>query len=101
MGHTTGGDTRGTNWLLVALHLCESRSLTWHLVSNVLPIAETVVNGDDLDYWRRGAVFMYMSFAAPNKRSLGTTNGLAQTIVSIQRTIGPAAVTALFAFSEQ
>ena len=45
-----------------------------------------------------GAVFMYMSFAAPNKQSLGTTNDLAQTIVSIQRTIGPAAV---FTLSEQ
>lgn len=46
-----------------------------------------------------GAVFMYISSAAPNKRSLGATNGLAQTVVSIQRTIGPAAATALFAFS--
>ena len=42
---------------------------------------------------------MYISSAAPNKRSLGATNGLAQTVVSIQRTIGPAAATALFAFS--
>ena len=42
---------------------------------------------------------MYISSAAPNKRSLGATNGLAQTVVSIQRMIGPAAATALFAFS--
>jgi hypothetical protein len=42
---------------------------------------------------------MYVSTAAPNKRSLGATNGLAQTIVSIQRTIGPAAAASLLAFS--
>ncbi|KAH9026658.1 MFS general substrate transporter [Lactarius hengduanensis] len=45
------------------------------------------------------AVFMYISSAAPNKRSLGATNGVAQTIVSIQRTVGPATAASLFAFS--
>jgi hypothetical protein len=35
----------------------------------------------------------------PNKRSLGATNGVAQTIISIQRTVGPAAAASLFAFS--
>ncbi|KAI9439339.1 MFS general substrate transporter [Lactarius indigo] len=42
-----------------------------------------------------GAIFMYIASAAPNKRSLGATNGIAQTIVSIQRAVGPtvAAVT--------
>jgi hypothetical protein len=44
-------------------------------------------------------MFMYISSASPNKRSLGTTNGIAQMMVSIQRTIGPAAATSLFAFS--
>ncbi|KAF8268162.1 MFS general substrate transporter [Lactarius quietus] len=46
-----------------------------------------------------GAIFMYVSTAPPNKRSLGATNGIAQTIVSIQRTVGPAAAASLFAFS--
>ncbi|KAH9054522.1 MFS general substrate transporter [Lactarius vividus] len=46
-----------------------------------------------------GVIFMYISTAAPNKRSLGATNGAAQTMVSIQRAIGPAASTSLFAFS--
>ncbi|KAI9439349.1 MFS general substrate transporter [Lactarius indigo] len=46
-----------------------------------------------------GAIFMYISSAAPNKRSLGATNGIAQTIVSIQRTVGPATAASLFAFS--
>ena len=42
---------------------------------------------------------MYISSAAPNKRSLGATNGVAQTVVSIQRTVAPAAAATLFAFS--
>jgi MFS family permease len=46
-----------------------------------------------------GSIFMYISSAAPNKRSLGATNGVAQTMVSIQRTVGPAAAASLFAFS--
>ena len=44
---------------------------------------------------------MYVCSAAPNKRSLGATNGLAQTVVSIQRTVAPAAAASLFAFSVQ
>ncbi|KAI0246217.1 major facilitator superfamily domain-containing protein [Lactifluus subvellereus] len=46
-----------------------------------------------------GSVFMYVCSAAPNRRSLGATNGLAQTMVSIQRTVAPAAAASLFAFS--
>jgi MFS family permease len=47
------------------------------------------------------SVFMFVSSAAPNKRSLGAMNGLAQTIVSTQRAVGPAAAASLFAFSLQ
>jgi hypothetical protein len=42
---------------------------------------------------------MYVISSAPNKRSLGVTNGLAQTVVSVQRTVAPAAAASLFAFS--
>ena len=42
---------------------------------------------------------MYISSAAPNKRSLGATNGIAQMMVSMQRTVAPAAAASLFAFS--
>lgn len=44
---------------------------------------------------------MYISSASPNKRSLGSTNGLAQTVSSIQHTVGPALADSLFAFSIQ
>ena len=42
---------------------------------------------------------MYISSAAPNKGSLGATNGIAQTVVSLQRTVAPAVAASLFAFS--
>jgi len=43
---------------------------------------------------------MYISSATPpDMRSLGAVNGLAQTVASIQRTVGPAAADSLFAFS--
>lgn len=42
---------------------------------------------------------MYITASVPNKRSLGTTIGLAQTVVSIARAIGPAFSTSLFSFS--
>ena len=54
----------------------------------------------DTDHWDvSGAALMYLSSAAPNKRSLGTTNGLAHTVASVQRTIAPAFADWLFAIS--
>jgi hypothetical protein len=44
---------------------------------------------------------MCVTASAPNKRSLGATNGLSQTTVSISRAIGPALSTSLFSFSVQ
>ncbi|TFK62044.1 MFS general substrate transporter [Pluteus cervinus] len=46
-----------------------------------------------------GCIFMYVTGSAPNKRSLGATNGLSQTSVSVARAIGPALFTSLFSFS--
>ena len=42
---------------------------------------------------------MFITASAPNKRSLGATNGLSQMTVSIARAIGPAMSTSLFSFS--
>ncbi|KAN0136089.1 major facilitator superfamily [Lactarius tabidus] len=44
-------------------------------------------------------IYMYISSAVPNKRSLGAANGLGQTVTSIQSAVGPAAAGWLFAFS--
>ncbi|KAF4613857.1 hypothetical protein D9613_007964 [Agrocybe pediades] len=46
-----------------------------------------------------GCIFMYVTESAPNRRSLGATNGLAQTTVSTARAIGPALSTSLYSFS--
>jgi hypothetical protein len=42
---------------------------------------------------------MFLTAAAPNKRSLGATNGQTATVVAIQRTVGSPAAASLFAFS--
>lgn len=42
---------------------------------------------------------MFIAAAAPNKASLGATNGLAQITVSIVRAIGPTLVSSLFSLS--
>nr|GAT52890.1 major facilitator superfamily multidrug-resistance DHA1 sub-family [Mycena chlorophos] len=46
-----------------------------------------------------GAVFIYISSAAPNRASLGATNGLCQLSVSLMRTMGPATANSLFSLS--
>ncbi|KAF9048789.1 major facilitator superfamily domain-containing protein [Panaeolus papilionaceus] len=48
-----------------------------------------------------GCIFMYVTESAPNRRSLGATNGLAQTTVSFARALGPALSTSLYSFSIQ
>ncbi|KAG8928307.1 hypothetical protein FRC03_000826 [Tulasnella sp. 419] len=47
-----------------------------------------------------GCVFLFITSAA-EKSSLGATNGVAQTVVSFMRTVGPAAATSIFAFSTE
>ncbi|KAK7057738.1 MFS general substrate transporter, partial [Favolaschia claudopus] len=43
--------------------------------------------------------FIYVRSAAPSKHSLGATNGIAQTCISVVRAIGPVASTSLFSVS--
>jgi len=42
---------------------------------------------------------MFITAAAPNKRSLGATNGLAQTLASIGRIVTPAIASGLLSLS--
>lgn len=44
-------------------------------------------------------IFIYIAAASPNRGSLGATNGIAQMLVSIMRSIGPASATSMFSFS--
>ncbi|RDB25899.1 Efflux pump azaL [Hypsizygus marmoreus] len=48
-----------------------------------------------------GCVFMYVTASAPDAHSLGATNGLSQTTVSITRAVGPAFASSLFSVSVQ
>ena len=52
-----------------------------------------------LSNFHLGTIFMFITTSAPNKRSLGATNGLSQMTVSIARAVGPALSTSLFSFS--
>ncbi|OAX35437.1 MFS general substrate transporter [Rhizopogon vinicolor AM-OR11-026] len=72
----------GINWLVYC-------SLTFSLILTVLMVMAF------------GCILMYITAAAPNKRSLGATNGLAQMTASIVRAFGPAASTSMFAYSLQ
>jgi hypothetical protein len=48
-----------------------------------------------------GTIFLFIRSAAPTPAALGATNGLAQTMASFMRTIGPACATSLFAASRE
>jgi hypothetical protein len=77
---------------LAARHSGGTNATVWLFV--ILQLASICIT--DMGF---NSVFMFIAAAAPNKRSLGATNGLAQTVVAIQRTVGPAAAASLFAFS--
>ncbi|KDQ31585.1 hypothetical protein PLEOSDRAFT_1036190, partial [Pleurotus ostreatus PC15] len=46
-----------------------------------------------------GAIFILISEAAPNHRSLGAVNGLSQMAVSVMRAVGPIIASSLFSLS--
>jgi len=46
-----------------------------------------------------GAIFIFIQGSAPNRASLGATNGLCQMSVSVMRAIGPAASNSLYSLS--
>ncbi|KAH9945434.1 MFS general substrate transporter [Epithele typhae] len=66
----------------------------WALV--ILQLALSVIM--DMAY---GCVFIFMTGAAPNKSSLGATNGVGQLAASVVRAIAPAGATSLFALSAE
>jgi hypothetical protein len=48
-----------------------------------------------------GCIYIYITAASPNKRSLGATNGLSLTLVSVGRMLAPVMANSLLAFSIQ
>ncbi|KAG6817274.1 hypothetical protein H0H87_010935 [Tephrocybe sp. NHM501043] len=69
-------------------------SFTWICIAIILGLMALM----DMSF---GCIFMYITASAPNKRSLGATNGLSQMTVSIARAVGPTLATSLFAVSVQ
>jgi hypothetical protein len=67
----------------------------------VLPLVSNICRGIYNDASVLGCIFICITASAPNKRSLGATNGLSQVAVSISRAVGPALSTSLFSFSVQ
>ena len=51
------------------------------------------------EFFMSACIAIFITCAAPNKRSLGATNGLAQTAGLIADILGPAFGTSMFAFS--
>ncbi|KAG5728200.1 hypothetical protein E4T56_gene19067 [Termitomyces sp. T112] len=45
----------------------------------------------DWDEFIIGAIFIFIAVAAPNRASLGATNGISQMSVSLMRAVGPGA----------
>ncbi|KAI9446079.1 MFS general substrate transporter [Lactarius indigo] len=69
-----------------------SKTTAWVLV--VLQLTSLTVSRMGIS-----AASIYISSATPSRRLLGATNGLAQTVASVQGTVVPAATDWLFAFS--
>ncbi|KAJ3568220.1 hypothetical protein NP233_g5851 [Leucocoprinus birnbaumii] len=84
--------------LMPAMNMCARvwgvGALVWSLV--ILEFFIMIVK--NMAY---GSMFIYVTASAPNKRSLGATNGLSQMAVSVSRAIGPALSTSLFSYSVQ
>ncbi|KDQ31605.1 hypothetical protein PLEOSDRAFT_1035483, partial [Pleurotus ostreatus PC15] len=69
---------------------------TGTLVHGLVLLQVVVSLGLSLSY---GAIFIFISSAAPSRQSLGAVNGLSQVVVSIMRAVGPAAANSLFSVS--
>ncbi|KAJ8688845.1 hypothetical protein PTI98_013590 [Pleurotus ostreatus] len=69
---------------------------TGGLVHGLVLLQVVVSLGLSLSY---GAIFIFISSAAPSRQSLGAVNGLSQVVVSIMRAVGPAAANSLFSVS--
>ena len=49
--------------------------------------------------WIKGCIYIFITAGAPNKKSLGATNGLAQTLVAVVRIAALSFSTTLLSFS--
>ena len=52
-------------------------------------------------FFHPGVTLIYVNSSAPNRASIGATNGIAQVFISAVRGIGPSAVNSAFALGIQ
>ncbi|KAH9027360.1 MFS general substrate transporter [Lactarius hengduanensis] len=90
-----GGGPNPVVWLLIILQLLSYCIFDMGFGRFFVPFAHADTHGTH----GAGAIYMYTSSAAPNKRSLGAAYGLSQVATSIQNAVGPASADWLFAFS--
>ncbi|KXN91960.1 Protein ZINC INDUCED FACILITATOR-LIKE 1 [Leucoagaricus sp. SymC.cos] len=69
-----------------------SQALMWGLLIVQLTLLCTAEFG-------YGCMYIYITTAAPNSRSLGSVNGLSQTAIAVSRLIGPALATSMLGLS--
>lgn len=86
-------------WVVLGCQL--SASLVMELGYGAYPFTDNLSPGVYQAKFGLGCVYMYITAASPNKRSLGATNGLSQTLVSIGRILTPVMASSLLSFSIQ
>ncbi|KAF8878522.1 major facilitator superfamily domain-containing protein [Infundibulicybe gibba] len=82
--------------LFPLMNIIARRSGVNAIVWTIIALVISLMSFRSMGY---GCVSMYVIASSPNKHSLGATNGLAQTSVSLARALGPAVSTSLFALS--
>ncbi|PPQ82379.1 hypothetical protein CVT25_008340 [Psilocybe cyanescens] len=71
----------------------------FHMLQGFTILALLLPYADDAHCLETGCVYMFITAAAPNKGSLGATNGLGQTFVSIGRIVTPVMASSLLSLS--
>ncbi|KAF8878518.1 major facilitator superfamily domain-containing protein [Infundibulicybe gibba] len=84
--------------LFPLMNIIARRSGVNVIIWSIIALMMSLMSFMDMAY---GCIFMYITASSPNKHSLGATNGLSQTSVSLARTLGPIISTSLFALSAE
>ena len=95
----TDGDTKSWSWNLwlpacIGLMLVPVKSMAFSKRSS---LQYSIVDSPPKSFL--AVIFLFISSAAPTRAARGTTNGVAQTMASLMRTVGPACATSLYAVS--
>ncbi|KAG8866050.1 hypothetical protein FRC20_009140 [Serendipita sp. 405] len=70
-----------------------------HVTPKIYGLLSLIVLLCPVESMSYNVIFLYVQAASPSPTALGATHGIAQTVASIARAIGPASATAAYAFS--